>query len=138
MRLLLPALLLVVAMPAFAQSSGDWIHGRWFGSGQPNDRSQMWLDITAPDGSFHVLHRACRQGKAFDTVEEGRWSLQGDVLTVTIEKVNGQAVPRDVDVNRILKQDRATQTYRYEETGFVYNSRKVDAKFQMPPCDLVS
>lgn len=137
MKRLLPALLLL-ATPAFAQPSGDWIHGRWFGSGQPNDRSQMWLDVTAPDGSFHVLHRACRQGKAFDTVEEGRWSLKGDILTVNIEKVNGQPIPRDVDVYRILKHDRATQTYRLERSGFVYNSRKVDAKFAMPPCDLVS
>lgn len=137
MRVILPALLLL-ATPAFAQGGADWIHGRWFGSGQPQDRSQMWLDRTAPDGSFHVLHRACRQGQAFDTVEEGSWSLKGDVLTIRIAQVNGRPVPRDVDVYRILKHDARTQTYRYEETGFVYHSRKVDGKFQMPPCDLVS
>jgi len=136
-RLLLPALLLLVT-PAFAQDGAAWLHGRWFGSGQPQDRSQMWLDETTPDGRFHVLHRACRQGKALDTVEEGTWSLKGDVLTIQIEKLNGRPIPRDVDVYRILKHDKATQTYRYEETGFVYNSRKVDAKFEMPPCDLVS
>lgn len=124
--------------PAFAQGNSAWLHGHWFGSGQPDDRSQMWLDLTAPDGSFHVFHRACRAGQAFDTVEEGRWLLKGDVLTITIQKINGNPVTRDVDVYRILKHDNRTQTYRYEKTGFVYNARKVDAKFQMPPCDLSS
>ncbi len=136
MRLLVAAFVLL-ATPALAQGNSAWLHGHWFGTGQPEDRSQMWLDLTAPDGRFHVFHRACRQGKAFDTIEEGRWSLKGDVLTITIEKINGRPAARDVDVYRILKHDNRTQTYRYEETGFVYNSRKVDAKFVMPPCDLV-
>jgi hypothetical protein len=137
MKWLLTVLLLATT-PAFAQGGANWLHGHWFGSGQPDDRSKMWLDLTAPDGRFHVLHRTCREGKAFDTIEEGRWSLKGDVLTITIEKIDGKPAARDVDVYRILKHDARSQTYRYEETGFVYSSRKVDAKFQMPPCDLSS
>ena len=140
-RALLAGLLLLAA-PAVAQGPAPggaaWLHGSWFGTGQPEDRSQMWLDVTAPDGSFHVLHRACRAGKALDTFQEGTWSLKGDILTIRISRIDGMAVPVRDDVYRILKHDGARQTYRYEPTGFVYNSRKVDTKFQMPPCDLVS
>lgn len=134
MRFLLFAALLV-ATPV--QAADSWYVGRWFGSGQPGDKSQMWLEIGTPDGKFHVQHRACRQGKAFDSVQDGTWSLRGDTLTIHIQMVDGQPFDRS-DAYRILKHDARTQSYRYEETGFVYSSRKVDAKFVMPPCDLVS
>jgi hypothetical protein len=119
------------------QAAESWYVGRWFGSGQPGDKSQMWLETGTADGKFHVLHRACRQGKAFDSVQDGTWSLSGDTLTIHIQQADGEKLDR-VDVYRILKHDTRTQSYRYEATGFVYNSRKVDAKFVMPPCDLVS
>jgi hypothetical protein len=119
------------------QAAESWYVGRWFGSGQPGDKSQMWLETGTADGKFHVLHRACRQGKAFDSVQYGTWSLSGDTLTIHIQQADGEKLDR-VDVYRILKHETRTQSYRYEATGFVYNSRKVDAKFVMPPCDLVS
>jgi hypothetical protein len=127
---------LLFATPA--QAADSWLVGRWFGSGQPDDRSQMWLETGTADGKFHVLHRACRQGQAFDSTQDGTWSMKGDMLTVRIEKIDGAATPVRTDVYRILKHDARTQSYRYEATGFVYNSRKVDGKFQMPPCDLAS
>ena len=120
-----------------AQAADSWLVGRWFGSGQPDDRSQMWLENGTADGKFHVLHRACRQGQAFDSTPDGTWSLKGDMLTVRIARVDGVPEPR-TDVYRILKHEARTQSYRYEATGFVYNSRKVDAKFVMPPCDFSS
>ena len=132
-RLLLAALL--AATPV--QAAESWYVGHWFGSGQPGDRSQMWLETGTADGKFHVQHRACRLGKAFDSVQDGTWSLNGDMLTIHIQMADGQKLDR-VDVYRVLKHDERTQSYRYEATGFVYNSRKVDGKFQMPPCDLAS
>ena len=132
-RLLFCALLLATPV----QAADSWYVGRWFGSGQPDDRSQMWLETGTADGKFHVLHRACRQGQAFDSTQDGTWSLKGDILTIRLEKVDGQAFAR-TDTYRILKHDLRTQSYRFEQTGFVYNSRKVDGKFQMPPCDLSS
>jgi hypothetical protein len=132
-RLLFFALLFATPV----QAAESWMVGTWFGYGQPDDKSQMWLGTAAPDGKFHVLHRQCVQGKARDSFNDGSWSLNGDSLTIRIETVNGQAAPR-TDVYRVLSHSDTRQTYRYEATGFVYNSRKVDAKFQMPPCDLAS
>jgi len=120
------------------QAAESWYVGRWFGSGQPGDKSQMWLETGTADGKFHVQHRACRMGKAIDSIQDGTWSLAGDMLTVWIVQVDGAAVQPRADVYRILKHDAGTQTYHYEPTGFVYNSRKVDGKFQLPPCDLSS
>jgi hypothetical protein len=135
-RLLLSGLLLLT-LPASAAPQ-SWMVGNWFGSGQPNDKSQMWLAIAAPDGRFHVLHRQCIQGKAFDATNDGTWELKGDTATMRIEKVDGREIQVRTDVYRVLSHSQTQQTYRYEATGFVYNSRKVDGKFQMPPCDLAS
>jgi hypothetical protein len=63
--------------------------------------------------------------------------MKGDMLTIRIEKVDGEPFGR-TDIYRILKHSGTMQTYRYEATGFVYNSHRVDGKFQMPPCDLAS
>ena len=135
MRLALCGLLLALPAAAAPQS---WMVGNWFGSGQPNDKSQMWLATASADGRFHVLHRACVQGKALDATNDGTWSLKGDIATMRIEKVDGEAIPVRNDVYRVLSHNETRQTYRYEATGFTYTSRKVDGKFQMPPCDLSS
>lgn len=127
---------LLLASPACAQPS--WMVGSWFGYGQPEDKSKMWLGHAGADGKFHVLHRACFQGKASDQLQDGTWSIKGDIFTIRIDTVNGQAIAARDDVYRVLSHSDTRQTYRYEATGFVYNSRKVDGKFQMPPCDLAS
>ena len=126
----------ILAAPAGAQQS--WVVGSWYGYGQPNDKSQMWIGTASADGKFHVHHRACFQGKARDQLQSGTWSLKGDIFIIRIEQVDGQAVQAQDDVYRVLSHSDTRQTYRYEATGFVFNSRKVDGKFQMPPCDLAS
>jgi hypothetical protein len=133
--LLVAAPVVFWAAPAGAQQS--WMVGRWYGYGQPNDKSQMWIGMASADGKFHVLHRQCILGKAIDHTNDGAWSLEGDIFTIRIDKVDGEAVPR-TDVYRVLSHSETRQTYRHEASGFVYNSRKVDGKFQMPPCDLAS
>ncbi len=127
-------ILLLAVMPASAAPS--WLAGRWFGTGQPNDRSEMWLEDGGADGSFHVLFRKCVQGKAFDSTNDGRWQLDGNAETITVDMVNGQKTVPRVDRYTILSHDDRKQVYRYDLTGFVYTSHRVDAKFQMPPCDL--
>ena len=133
--LLLSTQALVLAAPTWGQQS--WMVGRWYGYGQPNDKSQMWIGTAFADGKFHVLHRQCIQGKANDHTNDGTWSLKDDIFTIRIEKVDGEVLPR-TDVYRVVSHSETRQTYRHEATGFVYNSRKVDGKFQMPPCDLAS
>jgi hypothetical protein len=135
--LALVAALVVTLAPAAAAPA--WLPGSWFGTGQPNDKSEMWLERAGADGSFHVEFRACRQGKAFDNSNDGRWTLAGDAETITVDSVNGRKLiaPR-VDRYTILSHDDRKQVYRYEGTGFVYTSHRVDAKFVLPPCDLTS
>jgi hypothetical protein len=128
---------LLLASPASAQS--NWMVGNWYGYGQPQDKSSMWLESVRPGGTLRVQHRTCVQGKAIDEIQEGRWSLKGDFLTVRIERVDGEPLSetRD-DVYRIQSHTATRQTYRLERTGFVYNSRKVNGSFRLPPCDLSS
>jgi len=128
--------LLLVATPAFA-APNDWMAGRWFGSGQPNDKSEMWLAEAHPDGRFHVLFRACIKGKAYDKTNDGAWKLVATTETITIDTVDGDKVMPRSDVYTMLSHTNDKQVYRYDATGFVYTSRKVDAKFAMPECDLV-
>lgn len=140
-RLSRPGLvLLLLSAPAAATpslSAAAWT-GTWFGTGQPNDKSEMYIDYFEPAGIFHNHHRTCRQGKAAeDFAEKGRWSLKGDALTVQIDTINGQFAPR-VDQYRALSVDAKTQRYIFLQTNFGYTAKRVDAKFEMPPCDLTS
>ena len=89
------------------------------------------------DGSFHAQFRACRKGKASDATNDGLWRLNGAMEIIQIQLVNGQFSPR-TDYYEILGHDAKSQTYKYLATGFTYKSMRVDAKFRMPGCDLVS
>jgi len=134
--------LLLATAPAAAAGPNDrmpnnWMIGRWFGTGQPNDKSEMWLAQAFADGRFHVQFRRCRQGKAFDTTNDGVWVLDGAKETISIDTVDGQKLMPRHDLYTILSHTPGKQVYRYEGTGFVYTSRKVAANFAMPRCDLV-
>lgn len=134
MRRMLAGLLLLSATPASAQS---FMHGSWFGEGQPGDKSSMYLDHLLPSGEFRGEYRTCRKGKAVDSSQQGWWEMKGEILSITILQVNGFSNPR-VDTYRILSHTPKTQRYVYLPGKFEYNARRVDAKFKLPPCDLVS
>jgi hypothetical protein len=131
-------LVLLLAATPVAAGPNDWMAGRWFGTGQPNDKSEMWLAQAYGDGRFHVQFRACRQGKAYDKTNDGVWKLDGVTETISIDTVDGGKVMPRNDVYTMLSHTSDKQTYRYEGTGFVYTSHKVAASFAMPPCDLTS
>jgi hypothetical protein len=117
--------------------AAPFLVGAWFGQGQPNDKSEMWLARNAPDGTFQVQFRACSKGKALDQMETGRWSLAGDTETLEVLSVNGAPMAQK-EIYKILSQDGAKQVYRYQATGFVYSSRRVDGNFEMPSCETIS
>jgi hypothetical protein len=133
MRWLLAALLLA----AFPANAAAPLSGTWFGSGQPWDRSAMYIDTMSPDGSFHAHHRFCSKGKASDQYERGRWSLKGDHLTIVITQVDGWGGAR-TDEYRVLSHDAHQQRYVYLPKNFAYTSKRVPDDFPMPACDLVS
>jgi hypothetical protein len=129
------ALLLFAALPVSAASYP--MAGTWFGTGQPNDKSEMYIDSFGADFTFHNQHRWCRQGKATDLRESGHWIINGDILTIEIETVDGQKEPRR-DNYRLLSVDAKSQNYVFIPNNFAYHAHKVAADFAMPPCDLVS
>ena len=47
------AALLLLPLPAMAAPS--WLAGTWFGTGQPGDRSEMFLDTMGADGKFRAV-----------------------------------------------------------------------------------
>jgi hypothetical protein len=128
------AVLTTIVQPAFA---APLLIGSWFGIGQPDDKGSMWLIHQAADGSFTAQFRACVRGRNQDEIETGRWSLKGDVETLHIQTVDGAPVSQD-DMYKILAQDGKKQAYRYLATGFSYSSRRVDANFALPDCQLVN
>ena len=129
------ALLLLTALPA--QAATFPVAGDWFGTGQPEDRSEMYIDHFGADGSFRNQHRYCRQGKVFRELREtGRWSVKGNILTVEIATQDGQPAPR-FDHYKLLSVDATTQSYVVLPTNFPYKAHKVAANFDMPRCDLV-
>jgi hypothetical protein len=133
----LSALALLAALSS-AQAATYPMAGVWFGTGQPNDRSEMYIDHFNADGSFHNQHRECRQGKIASEIKEtGHWSVKGDILSIDIATVNGSAEPR-TDHYRLISVDGKTQKYVVLPSNFPYNAHRMAADFSMPPCDLTS
>jgi len=128
------ALLMLIA--AQSPQHPSFLTGRWFGQGEPHDKSEMWLAQALPNGDFVAQFRACRKGKATDLFEKGKWWFQDGTEYVQITWSNGQVV-FDETPYKILSHDGNHQTYSLPD-GFVFRSARVDANFHMPECDLVS
>jgi hypothetical protein len=128
--------LLLLATPAIAVEHPSTLIGHWFGQGEPNDRSEMWLGSASADGDFAVQFRTCRKGKASDLFQKGIWWFQDGVEYVQIT-LSGRRIVFDETPYKMLSHDGKHQTYSMP-SGFVFHSSRVDANFQMPPCELVS
>ena len=105
--------------------------------GQPGDKASMYLDHFTADGRLHSKFRDCRGGKAYDSIEDGTWSVSGNLLTIQTNFHNGALMPR----TDIYTLDAASQRgfhITYIPLKFPYDERRVDDKFEMPPCDLTS
>jgi hypothetical protein len=127
--------LLILATPAWAQS---YMVGTWFGQGQPDSKESMYIDRMRPDGSWRGEYRTCFKGKSVDDqVQEGRWSLSGDMLILKVEFVDGRRAPR-ADNYKMLSHTATTQKYVSLGFNFPYTPRKMPDDFEMPSCELTS
>ncbi len=111
--------------------------GYWFGTSQPGDKSAMYIDHMLANGEIHSQFRTCIKGKPEDDVEEGNCALAGDILTVGVITHNGLFMPR-TDIYQITATGADSFSEVYLRLKFPYHSRRVDAKFQMPSCEMVS
>ena len=125
-----------ICTSAFAAEHPAFLTGHWFGQGEPHDKNEMWLAHTSPNGDFSVQFRACRKGKASDLFQKGKWWFQDGIETIQITQSGDQIMFHETPY-KILSHDGKSQTYSMP-SGFVFRSKRVDAKFVMPPCDLVS
>jgi hypothetical protein len=132
----LAVLLLLLSAPALAAEHPSYLTGNWFGQGEPHDKSEMWLAHAAANGDFAVQFRTCRKGRASDLFQKGNWWFQDGIETVQITFSGGQVMFNETPY-KILSHDGKSQTYSMP-SGFVFRSNRVDAKFVMPPCELVS
>jgi hypothetical protein len=64
-------LVLLATKTAAAAEHPATLIGHWFGQGEPNDRSEMWLGKASANGDFAVQFRSCRKGKASDLFQKG-------------------------------------------------------------------
>lgn len=126
--------LVLLATPASAASG---LAGTWFGTGQPDNRSSMYIDRLLANGDWRGEYRTCVKGKAEDMTQTGHWSLAGDMLSLDVETAGGVIVSR-TDMYRMVSHDAKTQKYVSLPMNFTYTPRRVPDNFKMPGCDLVS
>ncbi len=132
----LAAVLLLSAVQA--QAAPSYMVGTWFGQGQPDDKSAMYIDRMRADGTWRGEYRVCIKGKPpKDDIQEGRWKLAGDILTLGVETVGGQFWPR-TDTYKILEHSLKAQKYLSLGYKFTYTPQRVADDFKMPSCDLTS
>ena len=121
-----------------AASGGSYMVGTWFGHGQPQSRDAMYIDRMRPDGSWRGEYRTCVNGRTVDNqVQTGHWSLEGDLLKLQVDTVNGQPAPR-TDGYRMLAHSANSQKYLSLAWNFPYTPERVADDFQMPSCELTS
>jgi hypothetical protein len=135
MRPLAAAFLLLLALPV--QAAPSWIVGNWFGTGQPDDKTGMYLDRFLADGRFHSDFRQCVKAKALDSNEDGTWSMNGSIITLQVQLHNGLFAPH-TEVYHLVSATAREFKDVYEPLNFPYDEHRVDAKFALPDCQLVS
>src|SRR5690349_20884355 len=124
-RLLAVCVLVVsVAGAQAAASGGSYMVGTWFGQGQPQSRDAMYIDRMRADGSWRGEYRTCIKGKPSDQVQAGHWALEGDMLRLQVDTVNGQPAPR-TDGYKMLAHSANTQKYLSLAWNFPYTPKRV-------------
>ena len=134
MRLIAGLAFCLIALPAAAAPS---LVGSWFGQGQPGDKASMYLDHLMADGKIHSRFRDCRNGKTYDSEEDGTWSISGNLLTIQVNFHDGALMPR-TDVYTLDAASSKGFRITFIPLKFPYDERRVDDKFEMPSCQLVS
>ncbi|HKQ10480.1 MAG TPA: hypothetical protein VJS85_04765 [Rhizomicrobium sp.] len=127
-------LIVLFASPVCAQST---MVGTWFGQGQPHSKESMYIDRMRAGGSWRGEYRTCIKGKSSDQVQEGRWSLVGDMLILKVEFVDGRSAAR-TDSYKMLAHTATSQKYVSLGWNFPYTPKKMADDFQMPSCELTS
>jgi hypothetical protein len=116
------------------------LEGYWYGKGyQPDMRKTMqWLTINRANGSYSVEFREYSNCELkFAQMEEGRWTVSGDVLTKRTLTVNGQPVrdePYYRDTYRIIELSDRKMRIVHEKTGQDWTSERVAKDFTFPEC----
>ena len=131
------AFCLIGCLASFPAHAAPSLVGIWFGQGQPYDKRSMYIDRFFANGKYRSEFRDCHKEGADDSYEDGTWSVKGDILTINVERHNGMAAPRSETYRLTL----VTQT-RFKDVylplNFPFDEHRVDEKFVMPDCQLVS
>ena len=131
------ALCLICCLAAFPARAAPSLVGIWFGQGQPYDKRSMYIDRFMANGNFRSEFRDCRGDKAEDSDEDGTWSVKGDILTIKVERRNGVVEPRTENY-RLISVTPTRFKDVYLPLNFPFDEHRVDEKFVMPDCQLVS
>jgi hypothetical protein len=136
--------LLIALLPGSGLAHAGSLEGHWYGKGyQPSVRKTMqWLTINRSDGSYSVEFREYSNCQlAFTQMEEGRWTVLGDILTKKALTINGRPVrdtPYYTDTYRIIELGGLKMRIVHEKTGQDWTSERVTEDFTFPNCENVS
>ncbi len=131
------ALCLIGCLVSFEVCAAPSLVGIWFGQGQPYDKRSMYIDHFFANGKYRSEFRDCLKDKAEDSYENGTWSVKGDILTINVERHNGLAAPRSETYRLTLVTPTRFKDV-YLPLNFPFDEHRVDEKFVMPDCQLVS
>ena len=128
---------LALCLVASSANAAPSLAGTWFGKGQPDSKESMYLDRFLANGQLQSVFRDCIKGKAYDAIEDGTWSVAGTILTIKVTHHNGIAMPR-TDTYRLVSVTAQGFKDVYVPLNFPFDEHRVDDKFEMPECQLVS
>lgn len=111
--------------------------GFWYGIGEPGDPAIFYIDNFHADGTYNAEYRKCEKGKlVYQQTQSGTWRLNGDVLTMSADRINGKADRFDHSYTIESVSEREVKA-RLHDPDFLFVETRIPA-FEFPPCYLGS
>jgi|GEM_PF-2560114 len=133
-------LLALLFTPALASAQQASFTGYWYGSDTQQKPGYLtqWIGHYRDDGSFVINYQSLLQCALMTrTLQEGRWSLDGNIQTNQLQYADGRA-NNAVGRYEILEMTPDFRRYRSLRTNITYEAKRVDESFTFPACGAAS
>jgi hypothetical protein len=133
------AILFLSLMAAGGSSAADKsaLVGFWYGIGEPGDPNIFYIDNFHADGTYNAEYRKCEKGKLiYQQTQSGTWTVRGDVLTMSANRINGKPDKFDHSYTLELVGEREIRA-RLHDPDFLFVETRIPA-FEFPACYLGS
>jgi hypothetical protein len=139
------AVLGLAAVTPASSAAPSPIVGIWFGRGEPQDKTEVWLDRINADGTWSSEFETCTGKILHHHVESGIWRMDNGLERDFGQVSDGHPTHFEFDYTTVSNNGQswsyrlaATDPFYADAIGYVFNARRVNADFRLPGCLQIS